>query len=304
MSDYLTTRQAAGLMGVGESTVKRMCNSNALATIRTEGGHRRIPATQVNQWLIDQRQSQRCDSAAVSIQTGRPIETTLDDFTPEDIVDCLRRGAHRSLLSIVQSAISSGTTTADVIDNALAPAMWLVGQRWYQGTFDVYEEHLCSRNMRALLVSLRDWAAKRAVERHSKRNQSNIPRRPRAIGCSIGGEQHDLASTMIEWALVDLGWDAQSLGSSVPVDSLINAILMEQPILVWVSYTHSDNANDLVLDNHHVHQSLGNFQRLAVGGQALSIDLRRELLFDFAGNSMGELCQFASELPGELKRAV
>lgn len=304
MSDYITTSQAAGLMGVGESTVKRMCDRDILATIRTEGGHRRIPAIQVNQWLINQRQAQRDHSADAHVQTGRSIETTLEDFTPEDIVECLRRGAHPSLLSIVQSAISNGTTTADVIDNVLAPAMWLVGQRWSQGTFDVYEEHICSRNMRTLLTSLRDWAAKKVLEQNSKFNQSSILNRPRAIGCSIGGEQHDLAPTMIEWALADLGWNAQSLGSSVPVDSLINAIVLEQPVLVWVSYTHFNDVEDIILDNHRIYQSLGALQRLAIGGQALSADLQPQLMFDFAGNSMIELFRFAAQLPSELKKAV
>ena len=43
VEDQLTTRQVAEALSVSESSVKRWCDQGAIPTIRTVGGHRRIP---------------------------------------------------------------------------------------------------------------------------------------------------------------------------------------------------------------------------------------------------------------------
>ena len=52
--EYLTTKEAADLLGVSESTVRRLCSQKKLTAWRTPGGHRRIAKESVEA-LLDQR---------------------------------------------------------------------------------------------------------------------------------------------------------------------------------------------------------------------------------------------------------
>jgi excisionase family DNA binding protein len=51
---YLTTREAAELLQVSESTVRRLCEQKRLAEWRTPGGHRRIAKESVER-VLDER---------------------------------------------------------------------------------------------------------------------------------------------------------------------------------------------------------------------------------------------------------
>ncbi len=51
MQELLTPKQVADSLGVSESSVKRWCDSGAIETIRTVGGHRRIPVESLVKFL-------------------------------------------------------------------------------------------------------------------------------------------------------------------------------------------------------------------------------------------------------------
>ena len=54
-TEYLSTRQAAQRLGVSLGTVQNMVESGALEAWKTAGGHRRIPATSVEELLARRR---------------------------------------------------------------------------------------------------------------------------------------------------------------------------------------------------------------------------------------------------------
>lgn len=57
MKDAFTPRQVARALGVSESTLKRWCDRGLLPTIRTAGGHRRIPIHGVLSFIRDNDQT-------------------------------------------------------------------------------------------------------------------------------------------------------------------------------------------------------------------------------------------------------
>jgi len=101
---------------------------------------------------------------------------------------------------------------------------------------------------------------------------------------------------MIEAALLDHGWNAQSLGGSVPVESLIKATQDLDPTLVWICYTCGFDAELIVQENQLVHGVLKDQQHLAVGGQALTADLRKRMSFDFFGDTVEHLLRFSERI--------
>lgn len=49
MTDYITTGEAARMMGVTRESIRRYANAGLLRTIRTPGGQRRIDRASVDQ---------------------------------------------------------------------------------------------------------------------------------------------------------------------------------------------------------------------------------------------------------------
>lgn len=60
-SSFLTTTQAARLLGVHAASISRWANQGRIRAIRTLGGHRRIPVAEVER-LISQNASCRIKS--------------------------------------------------------------------------------------------------------------------------------------------------------------------------------------------------------------------------------------------------
>ena len=62
---------------------------------------------------------------------------------------------------------------------------------------------------------------------------------PVAIGGTLSGDHYALPTGLIELVLKENHWNATSLGTNLPVETLLAAIEHHQPQLVWVSWTIS-----------------------------------------------------------------
>jgi excisionase family DNA binding protein len=70
-TDYLSTREAASVLGLSLGTVQKMVETGALQAWKTEGGHRRIVAASVREMLAQR-------------QRGGAASTMLDVLVAED----------------------------------------------------------------------------------------------------------------------------------------------------------------------------------------------------------------------------
>jgi excisionase family DNA binding protein len=80
--EYLSSRDAATALGLSLGTVQKMVEKGALEAWKTEGGHRRIPRTAINDYLAQR-------------QGSKPAATTLDILVAEDnpTLQALYKGA-------------------------------------------------------------------------------------------------------------------------------------------------------------------------------------------------------------------
>ncbi|MFK8110750.1 MAG: excisionase family DNA-binding protein [Rubripirellula sp.] len=284
MPELLTCSQAARRIGVSNTTLKRMCDERLLTSVRTAGGHRRIGSDEVERWV----KQNRLDSAIT-------LEIGLTNVSPSEIAKDMLNSDHMPLLGRIDKSLQEGVSLADLFDNYLAPAMWVVGQQWRDKLIDVYQEHLCTINMQELLLKLRSNICQQSSASDNRERNRLV-----AIGCASGSDQHSVASLMIDIALQSVGWNAQTLGGTIPTQSLIAAAREKESTLIWVCYTEVSDLDQVVKDNRELHEALGPNQYLAIGGQALTPSVRRRLKFDFAGDSIEHLLQFAQRIRGNL----
>jgi molybdopterin-binding protein len=111
----LTVRAAADRLGVGYSTLKRWVHSGLVRTTRTEGGHHRVAATEIERLLAKQQPESRRGPRPVSETdeslVGLSARNRLHGFVEEVRVD--------GLLAQVRLQVGDQTLTAVITADAV-----------------------------------------------------------------------------------------------------------------------------------------------------------------------------------------
>ena len=124
----------------------------------------------------------------------------------DQVLEALGREYARALLEgdeiaaelTIRDAIDARLTTAQIDDEIIAPAMWLIGRLWARGEISVADEHM------ATSISLRVLALQREVTRTVRARG-----RSKALLAAPEGEMHTVALEMISNLLRDAGYSVR-----------------------------------------------------------------------------------------------
>ncbi len=172
-----------------------------------------------------------------------------------------------------------------ICDRVIAPAFHEIGRLWGCGDVAIYQER------RACEISLR------LLHELSRLIAVPAANAPVAIGGTLAGDPYLLATTMAELVLCDNGWRATSLGNMLPAETIQQAIRDTRPRLVWISVSAVDDVKSFVDSAVAVFatarkQGAG----LAIGGRALTPELRRRIRYSAWCETVEELERFGRTL--------
>jgi methanogenic corrinoid protein MtbC1 len=171
-----------------------------------------------------------------------------------------------------------------ICDEVVAAAFHEIGQRWACRQADVYQERRGCEITTRILFDLRGM-------------QPPPDEDCRAIGGTIEGDNYSLPTMMAELVLRDCGCAATSLGTSVPVGSLISAIGATSPKIFWLSVSHIAESIDFISDFSQLSKACRAADvALVVGGRALSQELRQRMVYSAFCDTMQQLESFARSL--------
>lgn len=281
--ELLTPKQVARAIRVSESSVKRWCDNGAIPTRYTAGGHRRIPLY----GLLDFLKASHYQLAdpevlglpAVCLREARSVETS-----SEPLANALLAGDDALCRQILVELYLAEHSISAICDGALARAFELIGTRWSCGEAEIYQER------RGCEIALRNL--------HELQSLINPPPpgAPRAMGATPTGDYYLLATTMAELVLQEAGWNARSLGSNIPLETLRHAIRDQEPKLLWLSCTHLAQPDEFLPAYRALHDEFGDRVAFVVGGQALHESLRQQMPCTAWCGSMGQLEAAAAEI--------
>ncbi len=287
MQEQLTTRQIATALQVSESSVKRWCDQGVIPTIRTVGGHRRIPLPgfmhfleRTNQQVVVPLDGKSSDVAqAGNAETGASLTESRERFT-----DALACGDEATCRATLISAFAAHESIARLADEIIAPALHRLGDQWQCGDLEVYQERrgcgICSHILHEL-------------KRILPASPSNAPL---AIGASPEGDQYMLPGQLIETMLQQCGWQPMNLGANVPLLSVAAAVRTHQPKLLWLSISHIVDEARFVSEYNEFYASLPPQLSVVLGGRALTDRLRPHLRYTGFCDNMQQLSSFAAAL--------
>jgi methanogenic corrinoid protein MtbC1 len=154
----------------------------------------------------------------------------------------LRRTFTRALLAgdveaaehAVREAMQEGLTAAEIDIELIAPALFLVGEKWATGAITVADEHLASE------IALRVLALQREARRTVGQR-----RRRRVLLLAPEGERHVIGLHMAADLLFAAGYDTYMLGADVPLDDIGRAAARHAAEVVCFTATMEETAERL-----------------------------------------------------------
>ena len=279
---YASTAQVAAALGVSVTTVKRWVDDGILPAHKTPGGHRKLLLTDVLR-ITREGNFPHLDLARLGV---RGDEAADPRALSSDLLAALRRGDALAVRGLLLAAYRGGLAPEVLADAVVAPAMSQLSHDWERGRIDVLHEHrgtqLCAAGLYALKALLEEDAG---------------ADRPVAVGGGPEDDPYVLANLLAEMVLLDAGWDTINLGPNTPLASLRLALGELRPRLVWLSVSFLEDAEVFAHQYQFFYQEATRAGvAVAVGGRALTEELRGRLPYTTFGDGMTHLAAFARSL--------
>lgn len=280
----VTPKQVAQAIGVSESSLKRWCDRGVLSTVRTAGGHRRLALENVFEFLRQWGQPLvRPELLGLPSNTGQ--SPSVPFRAREQMFAALVAGDEDQCRRIVFDLYLSGKSACDICDGVLAPALHEIGAQWQCGDVPIYRERraceIASRTLHELRLAIRTPAVAAPV----------------ALGATLKCDPYRLPTEMIEVVMRELGWNATSLGTQLPAATLIQAVRDSQPRLLWVSVSCVESTPEFLDEYAQLQRAATEVNTVvAVGGRALTADIRQRMNYAAYCDTLNHLASFASSL--------
>ncbi|RPI89160.1 MAG: helix-turn-helix domain-containing protein [Planctomycetaceae bacterium] len=282
MLETVTPKQVARAIGVSESSLKRWCDRGLLSTVRTAGGHRRIPISSVVTFL---RSTQHPVVKPELI--GLPATCGKTEWVvaraKSQLAAALVEGDEGRCQQIVTDMWLAGQPIPVICDEVIAAAFRDIGELWSCKKADVYQERRACSIMLNILHELK---------------MGTPPGSPECVatGGTVTGDQYQLPTSMVELVLQSSGWAARSLGTSVPFESMARAIRDVRPKIFWLSVSFIEDPAQF-LDGfatlNAAADQVGSI--IALGGFALTTAIKQKIRYSVACDSMQQLAEFATK---------
>jgi DNA-binding transcriptional MerR regulator/methylmalonyl-CoA mutase cobalamin-binding subunit len=207
--------------------------------------------------------------ALVAEREGRPSDRPLAPTVPslQLWMDWLRQDQAQRLRQALREAVRCAGL-ARVVDELIAPLAVAVGQAWARGELSVYQEHLFTETVQAVL---------REAIAQTEAAQASGPRPPRVLLTTTSGEPHQLGLLMAECHLALEGCERLPLGPRTPVQEIVAAAGQLRVDAVALSYSLYAQRREVVDTLRALRERLPLAVELWVGGAGVSRVQRRTL---------------------------
>ncbi len=280
MKELLSPKQVARAIGVSESSLKRWCDQGLIQSVRTAGGHRKLPLEDVIRFLRERKHELVCPELL-----KMPVRSPQSEIGLERgriaLTDAMLAGNEPHVRQIIFDLYLAKHSISVICDEVLCRAFHEIGFRCESQSAAVYQERLSFEFALRILYELR-------------RAQADPDPCWKAIGGTLEKDICPIPPAMVELVLRDSGWDAISLGVSIPSVSLVDAIVKTKPKLFWLCVSHVENPKKFVSDFKLISEAAESVgAAVAIGGRGICEELRKQITFCCYFDTMQQLESFA-----------
>jgi excisionase family DNA binding protein len=198
---YLSTAEAARLLGVGPTSVKRWADLGLLRCVRTAGHHRRFLQDEVERFARSAH-SGRIGAEPPRAPPPPPADERVHAWA-DRLLGAIGPYALQGALLAEREACGAWWRVADLLGGVLAE----LGRRWEAGQISVVEEHLCSEQLARGLARCSDGLPPADDDRV-------------AMLATAECDEHTLGLSLAELVLREAGYRVAWVGRHTPASEL------------------------------------------------------------------------------------
>jgi methanogenic corrinoid protein MtbC1 len=158
----------------------------------------------------------------------------------------------------IRQALNARLSSAQIDEQIIAPALWLVGELWQRKEISVAEEHIATE------ISIRVLTLQREAARLADQRPQHL-----VMLAAPSGELHVVALRMVHNLLREGGYAALMVGADVPPHALAAAARRHEPDVVCLSPTMAGGSDQVLVAIHEIQQAWPAASYIA-GGRGLT----------------------------------
>jgi MerR family transcriptional regulator, light-induced transcriptional regulator len=185
---------------------------------------------------------------------------------------------------VIREALEAGLSVAEIDEEIIAPALWLVGELWERGEISVADEHVATE------ISIRVLALEREARRVARVRPAYL-----AMLAAPPGELHVVALRMVANVLRDAGYEVMMVGADVPPTALAAMAARHQPDVICLSATMPGSSDQLLITMHEIQRAWPK-ATFVIGGRGLTSRVQAQ--------PGVEICQRVSDAVGAVDALV
>ena len=208
---------------------------------------------------LSQGSSPLTPRVALTAQGLSMVSPTIEDA--DEWVEWLKQGRTDMIRQRLQSQILK-KGLGHVVEEWIAPLCVFVGDAWLRGELSVYQEHLFTESVQAVM--------REAIAAVESIDQTQSQRRPRVLLTTTPNEQHGLGLLMAECHFALETCPRYVLGTSTPISEIVQAVQNLDIDVVALSFSAFASRQDVVKSLGQLRQQLPPHVEIWAGGTGVS----------------------------------
>jgi excisionase family DNA binding protein len=239
---FLNSEEAANVLGVNVSSIKRWTDEGKLECIRTVGGHRKFQMDHLAAFL--ERNKKKASKVSMfKVENSKDIE--LNYYILKGNFDYLKSFLLKQSLKNNRDRVQQILTGLylgqyplyQIYDNLLVPVLHDIGNRWMHEKISVIEEHIASQIIRDSVIRLQ------GIIRVPMKKIGNV------ICLNLSNELHDISLKMAQNVLELRGYKTFYSGQKTPLFNFEHLLKKIKPDRLYISSTYVEKVQD---DQHEI----------------------------------------------------
>lgn len=233
---YFNSEEAARILNVNVSSIKRWTEDGTLECVKTAGGHRKFTMQHLVKFLEEHKtKTSRANLFPIESEQDLEINTHILKADFEFLIDYVleqSRLCHRDrVLRVFNGLYLAQHPLHEFYDQLVTPALHRNGDLWERGEISIIEEHFSTQTIRDCLIRL----------------QGIIQLPAEKIGTAfcliMSQELHDIAIKMVDHVLELKGYKILFSGQMTPSMKIEKIFEVYKPDRVYISSTTDADAN-------------------------------------------------------------
>ncbi|MBD3226288.1 MAG: MerR family transcriptional regulator [Caldithrix sp.] len=244
--EYLNSQEAAKILGVNVSTIKRWTEESKLECIKSAGGHRKFTFKQLASFLNEnRRKTSKANLFPIENETDLQLSSHILKGNFPYLIDFLEKNAleaNQFRINKVLTGLYLAQYPLHIIyDRIITPVLHRVGQLWLKNELTIIEEHIVTQILKDGILRLQGIV--RLPEK---------PKMGKVLCTTFSSELHDIALKMIQHILEFRGFKVYNTGQITPLMDIEEVIDTIRPVRVYLSSAYLDDKIMIQNEFNHV----------------------------------------------------